>query len=131
MPSSEIEMSVVSNYFFQDDLVKKTRLFDVFSEEICEQIHEIFSESHEIKSNETLFRNFKCKFYQENPVKIPPWTLIYFPPNNIDWTSECYFWCMETGEYIYPESNSLVYLPYELEYRGSKTNLILGKKNIL
>lgn len=140
LPKSEIRnCSSKINYKIHLENFNKSKTFRKFNvlDDILEnEINEIFNYPF-IKWTSDLFyhptisffKNFDCIYYKKIPkTRIEPFTLIYFPDNDIKWDSRIFLHDKFNDLFYYPESNSILYSDKELTWVGNKEiNIVLGK----
>lgn len=138
LPSSEYNEQKINIYKhvlnYNRDHSNVIREFNVLNKDLYEEVEEVFCKlSHKNNNYVTiyLFKDFKCYFELTNPEIVQPYTLLYFPNNNITWDSNCYYYNEDKKLYIYPEKNSIIYCSYPLKYVGNQSlRIIVGKENV-
>jgi hypothetical protein len=125
IPVSEI--CVKDKMLYKIEITDTGRNFDVLDDKIFNEINEIFEIQEKINFNSP-FKGYQCNHYKtiENR-KIKPYTLIFFPSNDVKWDSGMYFYNNE--RYYFPEPNSIIISDKELEWVGDPNiNIVLGTK---
>lgn len=130
-PMSEIQEETKINYYYtlSDDNTKLIRNFNIFNQEILEEIKELIDQQYKHKLY--IFKDFLCKItYISSHHTFPPKTLIFIPKNKIHWKDNIHFSIKK--KIFFPESNSLIYHPDSVIsfYSNSKQSipLIIGTK---
>jgi hypothetical protein len=133
LPSSDISSIEQPMYVLREPIELGERRFNVFDQDTFDEINDTFQDSNEFSTTH-LIESFHCTFYKETPLNIFKETLVYFPKNSIQWSSNFYFYSIEHNMYIYPEPNSFYYTPFDLtlvceDVNQCKVHVILAKKN--
>lgn len=133
LPSSEISSIAQPMYVLREPIELGERRFNVFDSDTFDEINDTFQDSDEFSTTH-LIESFHCTFYKQTPNHISKGTLVYFPKNSIQWSSNCYFYSTERNMYIYPEPNSFYYTPLDLTFIHANDDsillhVILAKKN--
>lgn len=137
-PKSEIPIRTNPSNYKIELKIENGREFEVLSEDDLKMVDEIFSyrKGSDIpnpnpKYNVCLFKDFDCVYYTNIPrdYVFGPYTLIYFPSNDVKWNSGKYLYDSTNDKYYFPEPNSMICIDGNLTWTGDRDiNVVVGKR---